>query len=118
MRGEWVWVLGSSIPRSCSARLRAASALSGDLRSAETPYRLVDQCVLARVADELRPAGATRLLLDVRAVGLDGADADLQLLSDFPVRLTERDALEHLGLSLAQAVRPARRMCRLRREPS
>ena len=47
--------------------------------------------MLERVAHELGARGAVQLLLDVRAVGLDRAGGQEQLLPDLGVRVAEGD---------------------------
>ena len=79
----------------------------------------LDQAVVERVAHELGARGAAELLLDVRAVGLDGAHGEVQLCGDLRVRVAERDQPQHLDLALAQVVgRPAGRAGRGERAPS
>ena len=54
------------------------------------------------VAHELGAGGAAQLLLDVRAVGLDGPHAEEQLLGDLRVRVAERDEPQDVDLALGQ----------------
>ncbi len=61
-----------------------------------------------RIADQLRALRDAQLLLDVRAVGLDRADADHQLLRDLGVRVAERDQAQDLELAGAEVLGPAR----------
>ena len=75
----------------------------------------VDQAALDRVADELGAGRHRQLLLDVRAVGLDGAHAQVELLGDLVVRVAERDQAENLELALREIVR--RRRVGLSRQP-
>ena len=53
----------------------------------------------------------------MRAVRLDGADAQVQLLADLGVRVAEGDQPQHLDLALAEVVRRAGRRRRLGRQP-
>jgi len=55
----------------------------------------VDEAVLEGVLDELGAARAAQLLLDVRAVGLDGPHGQVELAGDLGVGVTERDAAQH-----------------------
>ena len=55
---------------------------------------------LQRVADELGAGGEPELLLDVRAMRLDGAHRQEQLLGDLGVGVSERDQPQHLDLAL------------------
>src|SRR5271155_3135183 len=64
-----------------------------------------DQPALQRVADELRAGSEPELLLDVRAVGLDGAHRQIQLRGDLCVGVPERDQSQHVGLTLGEIVR-------------
>jgi hypothetical protein len=59
-----------------------------------------DELVLERVADEIRAFRQAQLLLDVRAVLLDRANREAQLVSDLVVGVPERDQAQHLDLSL------------------
>ena len=75
----------------------------------------VDQPALERVAHQLGAGASSQLLLDVRAVGLDGAHAQVELLGDLVVGVAERDQPQDLELALGEVVgRAARR--RLRRQ--
>src|SRR3954453_5289313 len=60
--------------------------------------------VIERVAHELGAGRARRLALDVRAMRLDGADAEVELLGDLAVGEPERDEPEDLELALGQLV--------------
>src|SRR5687768_10615531 len=62
----------------------------------------VDQVVIQRVTHELGTARDAELLLDVRPVRLDGADAQEELLRDLAVGVPERDQAQHLDLAVAQ----------------
>src|SRR4051812_8018665 len=56
---------------------------------------------------DLRQGGATgdaELALDARAVPLDGADAELDLLGDLAVRVAKREQREDLALATAELV--------------
>ena len=64
----------------------------------------LDELVLERVADELGARGAAQLLLDVRAVGLDRARGEEQLLGDLGVGVAEGDQPQHLDLALGEVV--------------
>ena len=64
---------------------------------------------------------AAQLLLDVRAVGLDGARREVQLLGDLGVGVAERDQPQDLELALGQVVGragAARRGCAASCAPS
>jgi hypothetical protein len=50
--------------------------------------------------------------MDVRAVTLDGAHRQAQLLGDLRVGIAERDHPQHLNLALEETVRGARRLDR------
>src|SRR4051794_32651913 len=65
----------------------------------------LDEVVVEGVADELRARRAVDLLLDVRAVRLDGAGGEEQVLRDLRVGVPERDQLQHLALALGEVVR-------------
>ena len=58
--------------------------------------------MLERVAYELGSGVAARLLLDVRAVRLDGPHAEEQLIADLGIRVSERDELEHLEFAVRE----------------
>jgi hypothetical protein len=47
---------------------------------------------------QLRPTRQPQLLLDVRPVRLDRADAEVELLADLAVGVSERHQLEDVGL--------------------
>ena len=68
------------------------------------PRLQLDELVLERVPHELRARRAAQLLLDVRAVGLDRARREEELLRDLAVGVAQRDQAEHLHLALAQVV--------------
>src|SRR3954454_736687 len=63
-----------------------------------------DEPVLERVVHELGAGGQPDLLLDVRAVRLDRAHAQVQLPGDLRVRVAEGDQPEDLDLALGQVV--------------
>ena len=77
-----------------------------------------EQPVVERVADELGPGAAAELLLDVRAVGLHRAHAQVELPGDLRVGVAERDQPQDLQLALGQVVRRARRRAVASRAPS
>ena len=67
--------------------------------------RLVgDQLMVERVAHQLRARRPARLALDVRAVRLDRAHAEVELLADLGVRVAERDQAQDLELALGEVV--------------
>ena len=68
----------------------------------------LEQVALERVADELRALGHPQLLLDVGAVRLDRADAEVELVGDLAVGVAERDQPQDLDLALGEVVRRAR----------
>jgi hypothetical protein len=61
--------------------------------------------VIDRITDELGPSAATGLVLDVRTVRFDRADAEEELLADLGVRMPERDQPQDLQLPLGEVVR-------------
>ena len=63
-----------------------------------------DQLVVERVATSSARVRAARLVLDVRAVRLDRADAEVELLADLRVRVAERDQAQDLELALGEVV--------------
>src|SRR4051812_41664448 len=74
------------------------------------PGSHVDEAVFERVADELRAGAAAQLLLDVRAVRLDGAGGQEELLRDLAVGVAERDQAQHLELALGEVAWRAGRL--------
>ena len=76
----------------------------------------VDQPAVDRVADELRAGRHRELLLDVGAVRLDRAHAQVELLGDLVVGVSERDQPQHLELALGEVV--GCRRVRFRRKAS
>ena len=64
----------------------------------------LEHAALERVADQLGALRHAELLLDVRAVRLDRANADHELLSDLGVGVAERDQPQDLRLALAELV--------------
>ena len=64
----------------------------------------VDQAAVDRVADQLRAGRHRELLLDVGAMGLDGAHTQVELLGDLVVGVPERDQPQHLELALGEVV--------------
>ena len=75
----------------------------------------LDQPAIDRVANELCAIREAELLLDVRAVRLDRADAEVELLGDLVVGVAQRDQAQNLQLTVGEVV--GRRGLRLRREP-
>ena len=65
--------------------------------------------MIERVAHEFGPGRAAQLVLDVRAVGLDRAHAEEELLADLGVRVAERDQAQDVELALAEVVRAGAR---------
>ena len=59
-----------------------------------------DKAAFEGVADELGPRRHAQLLLDVRAVGLDRAHAQVELAGDLGVGVAERDQPQHVELAL------------------
>ena len=88
--------------RGSGTRVRAEIPLL--TRGEEDAELDVDQPALDRVADELGAGGHRQLLLDVRAVGLDGAHAQIELLGDLVVGVAEGDQAEDLQLALGEIV--------------
>ena len=72
--------------------------------------------MLERVAHELGARRLARLLLDVRAVRLDGPHAEEQPVADLGVGVSEGDELEHLDFAVREVVRRTDRNVRLRRQ--
>ena len=65
----------------------------------------VDQAVLERVAGQLGPGAEAELLLDVGAVGLDRADAELERFADLAVGVAERHQPQDVGLARRERLR-------------
>ena len=80
--------------------------------------QVVDEAVLERVAHELGAGGAAQLLLDVRAVGLDRARGEEELLADLDVGVAERDQPQDVDLARRQVVRRAVGLAAARRRSS
>src|SRR5271170_4531926 len=90
-------------------------AASGAVGSARTACTLApgDQPALQRVADEVGAGGERELLLDVRAVRLDRAHGQVQLLRDLRVGVPKGDQAQHVELALGEVVRrPGERLGR------
>src|SRR5680860_294855 len=66
---------------------------------------LLEEFVIERVADQLGTGGAPDLLLDVGAMRLHGANAEVELAGDLAVGVSERDQPEDLDLAVGQVVR-------------
>src|SRR5688572_33331749 len=64
----------------------------------------IDQTALDRVANQLRSAREPELLLDVCAVRLDGADAEIEPLGDLVVRMAQGDQAQDLHLAVGEVV--------------
>ncbi len=60
--------------------------------------------MLERVADQLGAAGEAQLLLDVGAVALHRADADVEPLGDLGIGVAQRDQAQDVALAVAQIV--------------
>ena len=75
-------------------------------------HSTVEHPALERVAHELRALRHAQLLLDVRAMRLDRANADHELLGDLGVGVAERDQPQDLELANAEVVRWAGRLGR------
>src|SRR6478752_4831802 len=92
------WSAGSALRVACLCR----SWLAGPKNSSRVRGRGnraassgVDEPVGERVARQLGAAGEAELLLDVGAVGLDGADAEGELLADLAIGVAESHQLEN-----------------------
>src|SRR4051794_6349497 len=68
------------------------------------PRSVVEEAVVERVADEFGAGGAAELLLDVGAVGLDGAGGEEQLAGDLGVGGAEGDQAQDFELAVAEVV--------------
>src|SRR3954454_8642896 len=104
------WIVEPS--RSATSNPWAASRAPAMLGVAD-----VDEAVLERVLHQLGARRAADLLLDVRAVRLDRAHAQVEPARDLRVRVAERDQPQNLDLALGQVIRQAARRRRLGREP-
>ena len=76
------------------------------------PQPYSTRLVVERVTHQLRPGRAAGLLLDVRAVRLDRAHAEVELSGDLGVGVAEGDQAQDLELALGQVVRWAGRLRR------
>ena len=82
-------------------------------RCPEPSYPALDEPVVERVAHELGAGGAAELLLDVRAVGLDGAHARGRAAAAISALVwPERDQPQDLDLALGEVVGRAVRLGR------
>ena len=68
--------------------------------SGRTSASLLDQAACEGVANELGAGGEPELLLDMRAMGLDGPDRKEELLADLGVRVPKGDQAQHFDFSL------------------
>src|SRR4051794_28761607 len=64
----------------------------------------VEQMMIERVAHELGAGGPAQLLLDMRAMGLDGPGREEELFRDLAVGMAEGDQSQHHELALAEIV--------------
>src|SRR5437764_13291798 len=65
---------------------------------------LLDQAAAKRLGDRRGAVGCAELLEDVLEVRLDGIGGDVQAFGDVPVRVTEREELQHFDLSSRQGL--------------
>ena len=80
---------------------------AGQGSAARRPVR--QQPVVKRVAHQLGARETVELLLDARAMGLDGAHREEHLLADLAVGVAEGEQAQHLHLTIAEVVGTAER---------
>src|SRR4051794_4200524 len=91
-------------PASSSRSRRSPSRTRSMARTLRSRRRDVHEASLERVTHQLGARGQPQLLLDVRAVRLDGAHGEVQLLADLGVRVSERDQAQDVDLARGQIV--------------
>jgi hypothetical protein len=69
-----------------------------------TDLQALEQTVVAHVGDQFGSMSEPGLLLDVRPMGLDRANAQLEGRSDLAVRVAQRDQSEDLDLTRGELV--------------
>ena len=89
----------AAIAADARVRVHASTAAPGPGRAPGTSHGSSDQPLIERVARQLGPGAEAELLLDMGPVGLDRADAEVELLADLAVGVAESHQAQDLGLA-------------------